>query len=378
MHSPLRGLAALGATAALALTGVLVAAPATAVGTLPATGDAMTLTPESGNNQVVPTFTTSDGCPSGTTHASIQLFGGQLPDAGQLLKAPARQAAGSSGLTLEADRRWQDVFEQAGRSAADPGGYRAELVCANEAGAKLRRFTADLRFTSATTYTTRPAETPTPAPSSPPPTVPPGQVRPITNACPSGTPQAPFTDSRPNTHEASIDCIVFWRITAGSTPTTYNPTGNVTRGQMARFIANVIRESGGQLDAGTRRFSDTAGNQFEGDINALAQAGVVGGRTDGSYGPNDLVRRDQMARFLKNAYEFRTKKTLASSRDYFGDDNGSIFEADINRVAEAGFTGGTGGSSYSPAANVRRDAMASFLARVLDKLAAEDGAVRRS
>jgi hypothetical protein len=51
----------------------------------------------------------------------------------------------------------------------------------------------------------------------------------------------PFTDV-PATSFATNDiaCIADLNITTGTSPTTYNPTGNVTREQMAAFIARTI------------------------------------------------------------------------------------------------------------------------------------------
>ena len=49
--------------------------------------------------------------------------------------------------------------------------------------------------------------------------------------------------------------------------------------------------------------------------------------------------------------------------DRFVDDNGSIFEADINRIAAAGITLGCAANLFCPADPVLRDQMASFLAR---------------
>ena len=52
--------------------------------------------------------------------------------------------------------------------------------------------------------------------------------------------------------------------------------------------------------------------------------------------------------------------------DWFGDDGGSVFEADINRLADAGITRSCNppvGDRFCPTASVRRDEMASFIAR---------------
>ena len=49
-------------------------------------------------------------------------------------------------------------------------------------------------------------------------------------------------------------------------------------------------------------FSDTAGDQHEQNINAVAAAGIAGGFGDGTYRPLAGVLRDQMATFLFRAF----------------------------------------------------------------------------
>ena len=59
--------------------------------------------------------------------------------------------------------------------------------------------------------------------------------------------------------------------------------------------------------------------------------------------------------------------STATVRDYFADDDGSIFEEDINKVAANGITKGcnAAGTQYCPDQPVTRAQMASFLARAL-------------
>ena len=190
------------------------------------------------------------------------------------------------------------------------------------------------------------------------------------NSCPSGqVPPSGFTDVAPtNVHAANIDCMVWWRVASGTSPHTYNPSGQVNRGQMASFIARMIDSTTKPLPAATSdHFSDDNGNPHEANINRLADAGIVGGRADGTYGPTDPVTRAQMATFLVRAYEF-VGPALTASKDYFPDDDGNVHETNINKAAEAGFAGGRADGTYGPDGVVTRDQMASFLARVLDLL----------
>jgi len=78
-------------------------------------------------------------------------------------------------------------------------------------------------------------------------------------------------------------------------------------------------------------------------INQLAAAGLVDGKGAGRFGPKETVNRAQMAKFIVNAYEFVSDRSLTASRDYFGDDHGHVLERFINASAEAGFTAGRDG-----------------------------------
>ncbi|MEY2437243.1 MAG: hypothetical protein QOF97_2079 [Acidimicrobiaceae bacterium] len=208
----------------------------------------------------------------------------------------------------------------------------------------------------------------------------PVQVRPgprsIASACPAGrVPDDGLTDvATSNVHEPAVDCVVWWAIAHGVAANQYAPGGTVTRAQMASFIARMIDTTGGTLPAATDRFPDDNGNPHEANINRLAAAGIVTGRSDGTYGPDQPVTRAQMATFLVRAYGFTSGAALPAGLgpDAFPDVSGSPHEANINAAAQAGFLAGRADGSYGPDLSVQRDQMASFLARVLGRLV-DDG-----
>ena len=197
-------------------------------------------------------------------------------------------------------------------------------------------------------------------------------ARPIDAACPRGSvTSAGFVDVGPtSTHGRAIDCVAWWNVAQGTSTSTYAPAASVTRGQMATFIARTITRSGGTLPADPPdAFGDVDGGTHALAVNQLAAVGVVGGTGNGNYSPNRPVTRAQMATFIANAYKYRVNAELPPARgDYFLDDQGNTHEKRINQVAEAGLAGGTGENQYSPAGDVRRDQMASFIARLLDLL----------
>jgi len=167
----------------------------------------------------------------------------------------------------------------------------------------------------------------------------------------------PFRDDDFNSHERNIYKIYEAGITKGcSGGTKYCPNNNVTRGEMAIFLARALK-----LPPATRDyFTDDTGKNYERSANALAAAGITSGCGGGKFCGGDPITRGQMAVFLSRGF-----KLPATSTNYFDDDNGRFYEAHVNRVAKAGITTGCGTRKFCGEANVKRDQMASFLARAL-------------
>ena len=105
-------------------------------------------------------------------------------------------------------------------------------------------------------------------------------------------------------------------------------------------------------------FIDDDLNVHEGYIEAIAEIGVTLGCTQDEYCPHKLLSRAQMASLIAKALDLG-----ATSTDYFNDDNGSVHEQNINRLAEAGISFGCRRDNYCPGNSVTRAQMASFLAR---------------
>jgi hypothetical protein len=196
---------------------------------------------------------------------------------------------------------------------------------------------------------------------------PPPPARPLDPACPPGrVPPAPFADIGGNVHQLAITCMAWWSVTTGTAPGSYAPGRNVRRDQMATFLARMLHRSGVVLPSNPPdAFPDDEANPHEGSIDAMTALGVIGGRADGRFAPSGIVTRGQMATFLARALPKATGQPLANTTDYFADDSGHVHELGINQITEALVAGGTASGAYAPGELVRRDQMASFLARVL-------------
>ncbi|MDJ0925251.1 MAG: hypothetical protein QNJ77_11870 [Acidimicrobiia bacterium] len=177
---------------------------------------------------------------------------------------------------------------------------------------------------------------------------------------PGGT----FRDDDGNVHEGSIEAIAAADITRGCNPPVndrYCPSEYVTRGQMAAFLVRTLQLP----DTAADYFTDDEGSVFEADINRLAASGVTRGcnpPVNDRYCPEAHVTREQMAAFLVRGYQYADD----GGGDHFTDDDDSLFEGDIDKLATAGVTLGCNppvNTQFCPGDRVRRDQMASFLAR---------------
>ena len=170
-------------------------------------------------------------------------------------------------------------------------------------------------------------------------------------------PATPFTDTY-NRRAFRMDIIWLWQsaITAGCAETLFCPTSVVTREQMASFLVRALHLPATTADF----FGDDESSIHEANINRLAAAGITGGCAPGRFCPTATVTREQMASFLVRAFDLPS-----AAIDYFTDDETSIHEGDINRLALSGITGGCDANRYCPRAFVTREQMAAFLHRAL-------------
>lgn len=180
---------------------------------------------------------------------------------------------------------------------------------------------------------------------------------------PGGT----FVDDDGNTHEGAIEAIYNEGITSGCDDRgiLFCPEDPVTRGQMAAFLDRSVQFA----DATEDFFTDDDSSIFERNINRIAQAGVTRGcnpPANTHYCPDRGLTRGEMATLLVRSFPDLVPETAG---DRFTDDDSSVHEGDINRIAAAGITLGCNppeNTHFCPREQVTRAQMASFLLRALD------------
>lgn len=173
-----------------------------------------------------------------------------------------------------------------------------------------------------------------------------------------------FDDDNGHLFENDINWMAAEGITKGCGPRKFCPDDLVTRGQMAAFLVRALDLSAG---GGANLFIDDDGHLFENDIDKLGTAGITRGCNrplNNRFCPDDVVTRGQMAAFLVRALGY----TDDGGGNLFIDDDGHLFENDIDKLGTAGVTRGCNpplNNRFCPDLPVTRGAMAAFLHRAL-------------
>ena len=115
---------------------------------------------------------------------------------------------------------------------------------------------------------------------------------------------APFDDDDGDVHEFAISWAAQAGIVSGVSDTRFAPRRAVTRAQMATFLVNTFEVP---TVAWSGRFSDLAqGDTHAANIEALVAIGVARGYGDDTFRPDEEVTREQMATFLAAALALST------------------------------------------------------------------------
>lgn len=181
------------------------------------------------------------------------------------------------------------------------------------------------------------------------------------DAAPHGFADAPTR----SVHGEAIACLRHTGITIGSTARAFDPGQDLTRAQLASFLARTLDAAGvGLATPAGDFFADLVGSPHREAINRLAAAGILPvERKD--FGGGQRVDRAETA--TTTAAALRYAGVLPrTAEDHFADDAGHRAERDINDLAHAGVAAGRSAGEFSPGSLLRRDQLASFLVRGYD------------
>ena len=179
------------------------------------------------------------------------------------------------------------------------------------------------------------------------------------------------------THAPGVGCAHSWGVFSGAADGLFDPKADLSRGQLASVLVRGIEAAiGRSLPAGADHFADDDTSVHEAAIDKLAELGIVGGLSETRYGPSASVTRGQFASMLARTYRYLAGE-LPTGTDAFTDDDGSVHERSIDGLSALGIVAGTGDGEYRPGSSLSRDQSATLVARLLDALVEAGVAERR-
>ncbi|MBY0217277.1 Ig-like domain-containing protein [Paenibacillus illinoisensis] len=161
-------------------------------------------------------------------------------------------------------------------------------------------------------------------------------------------------------------------IVDGQTGTNYQPDMNITRAEFAVMVAKGLGLTGSQETA--QRFGDVSyGTTTSAYIGAAAKAGIITGNTDGTFKPNNLITREQMAIMMVRALDYggkpvTLKASAAATLSKFKDNKKVQSKEEVAKAVQEGIIQGMTSTTFQPTGNATRAQAAVMLKRVLNKI----------
>ncbi|MCM3788879.1 S-layer homology domain-containing protein [Domibacillus indicus] len=186
----------------------------------------------------------------------------------------------------------------------------------------------------------------------------------------------PDVDNGKNWAEEYIESLASKFIIAGTTAGTYKPDQDMTRSQFAVLLSRALGLPGTTAYDG--RFKDVKGNEWfntNGEFMAAVKYGIIAGKPNGTFAPNDKVTRAEAAAMIGRALELDfidfdesqldKKKKLSDFKD--AKEIGASTRAEVLKVYQAGIMSGASNKEFNPNDYTKRDQMARILAEFLIK-----------
>jgi N-acetylmuramoyl-L-alanine amidase len=177
-----------------------------------------------------------------------------------------------------------------------------------------------------------------------------------------------FGDIQDHWAKKSIELLANKLIVDGTTEATFEADRNITR---AEFAALTVRALGLGDFISTESFSDVAADAWYSEVVLIASAaGLIDGFEDGTFRPNDMVTREQLAAIAVRATYYAGVATqLSDSKPYldqYKDADQIVWAHDeLAAAINARLIQGTDEQTINPAANVTRAEAVTVLRRIL-------------
>jgi hypothetical protein len=176
-----------------------------------------------------------------------------------------------------------------------------------------------------------------------------------------------FTDINTHWSKMNVEKLAARNIAFGKSDGLFAPNDYVTR---AEFAVIITRALGITEEEGTMNFEDVSGWYAE-DISTAYKTGLINGRGDGKFYPNERIQRKDMAVMIHNALKFagktQTVKDIDSVLSMFIDSSEiDEYARDCTALCvESGIIMGRDTKEFDPGENATRAEASAIIERML-------------
>ena len=184
-------------------------------------------------------------------------------------------------------------------------------------------------------------------------------------------PQMPFSDVPAGSwYYDAVQYVYEEGLMGGTGNDRFSPDLTTSRGMIVTIL---YRLEGSPAVSGGATFADVSSGQWYSDgVDWASANGIVTGYSNGSFGPNDTITREQMAAILYRyarykGYDVSARAQLSSYSD--ASQVASYATESMSWAVGSGLITGTSGTTLSPAGSATRAQAAVILARFCQNLA---------
>jgi hypothetical protein len=183
----------------------------------------------------------------------------------------------------------------------------------------------------------------------------------------------PDVDNKKSWAENYIETLANKLIIQGKTDGKFAPGEEMTRAQFTVLLVKALGLPGGKYEQKFKDVKEADWFNLNGELAAAIKTGIIQGKPDGRFAPNEKITRTQAAIMLNRAMKLdflkydmakldNTKK-VTDFKDTVKLD--AEAKASIEAIYQAGIISGKPDGTFDPKGNTRRDQMAKMLAEFL-------------
>ncbi len=176
-----------------------------------------------------------------------------------------------------------------------------------------------------------------------------------------------FDDVNGHWAQEYVETIANKLIVEGYEDGSFGPDRSITRAEFATLVVRALGLNG--KAAADADFSDVSANDwFEGAVALAADAGIVNGYEDGTFKPNKVITREELAAMVVRASAYAGKELSASASVLaaFSDADSIVWANDeIAAAVEAGIVNGYEDGTFGPTKTATRAEATTMIQRFL-------------